>query len=533
MFARKNIFLLVFVLAVFFGVSRCGAPATPFRIIAGSGHTTFEPILKRFGQQHNVDIQMTYKGSLDIMYLLESGKLEYDAIWDGDSLWTTMGDTQHLIKDRESIMRSPVVFGVKKPLAEKLGWTGGKEVSVQEILQGIEQENLRVMMTSATQSNSGASAYLGFLNAFANPTGALTAEDLQKPDVQAAVKKLLASIDRTSESSGYLRDLFPQVYDSFDAMFNYESHIIELNQKLVSSGREPLYLVYPTPGLGIADFPLSYVDHEDPQKQKIFDDLQTYLLSDAVQQEIAAKCRRVGKVGIDQVDANCFVRDWGADAARGTTPMRIPDTQVVRQALDLYQSVLRKPSFTVYALDFSGSMKGQGEQQLKQAMRTLLDQEQARRYLLQGAPDDVTLVLLFDDQIINYVELQNYVVTGNNPQDLNKLLGNIQGQQTRGGTNIYRPVGYALAFMKEKGVGERLPAIILMTDGKSNFNNGSLDDVKGAIASTGLENVPVYGITFGDADASQLHTIADLTHGRVFDGTKDLISAFRRAKGGN
>jgi Ca-activated chloride channel family protein len=87
--------------------------------------------------------------------------------------------------------------------------------------------------------------------------------------------------------------------------------------------------------------------------------------------------------------------------------------------------------------------------------------------------------------------------------------------------------------MKEKGVGERLPAIILMTDGKSNFNNGSLDDVKGAIASTGLENVPVYGITFGDADASQLHTIADLTHGRVFDGTKDLISAFRRAKGGN
>ena len=37
----------------------------------------------------------------------------------------------------------------------------------------------------------------------------------------------------------------------------------------------------------------------------------------------------------------------------------------------------RKPSFTVYALDFSGSMEGQGQQQLTKAMQTLLDQEEA------------------------------------------------------------------------------------------------------------------------------------------------------------
>jgi len=27
--------------------------------------------------------------------------------------------------------------------------------------------------------------------------------------------------------------------------------------------------------------------------------------------------------------------------------------------------------------------------------------------------------------------------------------------------------------------------------------------------------------------------LADLTHGRVFNGTKDLLSAFRQAKGNN
>ena len=496
MFTKKLWWVLAFGV-IFFLASRCNAPQTPFRIIAGSGHSSFEEILKRFGQQNNVDIQITYKGSLDIMQMLETGKLDYDAIWDGDSLWTTMGDTQHLIKNRESIMRSPIVFGVKKPLADKLGWTG-REVSVQEILQGIEQENMRVMMTSATQSNSGASAYLGFLYAFANPQGALTAEDLNKPEVRAAMKKLLGTIDRTSESSGYLRDLFATAYDSFDAMFNYESHIMELNKKLVQSNREPLYLVYPSPGLGIADFPLSYVDHGDAQKQKTFDALQKYLLSDSVQQEIAAKCRRVGKVGVDQVDANCFVSAWGADAARGTTPMRMPDTAVVWQALNLYQTALRKPSFTIYALDFSGSMSGEGEKQLKQAMSILLNQDKTSQYLLQASPDDVTMVIFFNNQTTGSGDLQNYAVTGNKPEDLDKLLSKIETQQTGGGTNIYQPVALALEYMKRKEIGDRLPAVILMTDGQS--NEGNIEQIKSAISSTGLENVPVYGITFGDAD---------------------------------
>jgi Ca-activated chloride channel family protein len=88
-----------------------------------------------------------------------------------------------------------------------------------------------------------------------------------------------------------------------------------------------------------------------------------------------------------------------------------------------------------------------------------------------------------------------------------------------------------LELLEWKGIGDRFPAIILMTDGRS--NEGSIQQVKDAIAKTGLDNVPIYGITFGDADKSQLDALAELTGGRVFDGTKDLISAFRAAKGNN
>lgn len=507
-----------------------GLSGAEFRIVAGSGHATFEPILKRFGQQEGVDISMTYKASLDIMSLLESGTIDYDAIWDADSLWTTMGDTHHLIKNRESIMRSPVVFGIKRPLAEKLGWIG-KDVSVQDILAAADREKLRLMMTSASQSNSGVSAYLGFLYAFARPNSVLTSSDLQNADVRASLKKILMTIDRTSESSGWLRDLFAKEYDRYDGMFNYESHIIEMNQKLVASGRQPIYIVYPTPGLGIADFPLSYIDHGEAEKETFFLDLQKYLLSPEVQRELAAKGRRTGKIAMTPqgADPTVFNPDWGVDLDWVITPLRLPDTPVIREALDLYQTILRKPSFTVYALDFSGSMSGEGEQQLKQAMGMLLDQQQARRYLLQGNVDDVTLVIPFDSGVRGIFGLPEHYA-GNDPAALKGMLRQVENNSANGGTDIYGPVVSAMRAMKNKGIGGRLPAIILMTDGRS---AGSILDVKQAIAETGLNNVPIYSITFGSADTTQLDSLAELTGGRVFDGTKDLVAAFRRAKGNN
>ena len=72
-------------------------------------------------------------------------------------------------------------------------------------------------------------------------------------------------------------------------MVNYECLIIQANQALEAEGREPLYAVYPTDGLTIADSPLAYVDQGDGQKEELFLSLQEYLLSDAVQSQISAQ----------------------------------------------------------------------------------------------------------------------------------------------------------------------------------------------------------------------------------------------------
>lgn len=61
------------------------------------------------------------------------------------------------------------------------------------------------------------------------------------------------------------------------------------------------------------------------------------------------------------------------------SPITMPSEQVLTKALNLYQTEFRKPSLNVYCLDFSGSMIGQGNEQLEEAMAQILIQENAKK----------------------------------------------------------------------------------------------------------------------------------------------------------
>lgn len=121
-------------------------------------------------------------------------------------------------------------------------------------------------MTSATQSNSGASAYIGFLYALLEKSDALTNDDLADPELKEQITKLLSGVERSSGSSGWLEDMY--LAGDYDAMVNYECLIIDANRQLSQTGREPLYAVYPYAGLSIADSPLGYLDHGSEKKEE-------------------------------------------------------------------------------------------------------------------------------------------------------------------------------------------------------------------------------------------------------------------------
>jgi Ca-activated chloride channel homolog len=170
-------------------------------IASGSENQALQPVIERYGREHGQNIRMEYLGSVEMMLQLESGALQADAVWPANSLWVELGDQKKQVKHSASIMRSPVVLGVKKSVAEKLGWVG-KEVQVQDILDAARSGKLRFMMSSASQSNSGASAYFGYLYAFAGSPEILSQADLQKPKVKEGIKGILSSVDRSAGSSG-------------------------------------------------------------------------------------------------------------------------------------------------------------------------------------------------------------------------------------------------------------------------------------------------------------------------------------------
>jgi Ca-activated chloride channel homolog len=499
-------------------------PAQEFKIVAGSENRTLEPVVQAFCKDRNFACVFDYQGSLDIGAMLAPGQTPaVDAVWPAASLWVDLYDTGRRVKNLRSISQSPVVLGVRLSKAKALGWID-RPVATKDIVEAVKAGQLRFLMTSATQSNSGASGYLAMLAVLAGEADVIEPADLLDPALRDSVKQLLSGIERSSGSSGWLKDLFlanrPDGSE-FDAMWNYESVLKEANDELARTGKEKLWAVYPADGVFVADSPLGFLDRgRGTAIETFFNDLQAHLLKPKIQAQIAGLGRRValpgGKSGAPEPD-------WNFDPGRLVTSVRTPAPEVIRAALVLYQEVLRPPSLTAFCLDYSGSMEGDGEAQLKEAMGFVLTPSAASEALVQWTPKDRILVLLFTSVVEQAMEGDG------SPESQSRLLAFVKDRKAAGGTDMYRCLTQAESWLAAQADRDAfLPAILVLTDGKS---EGSFDEF--AAAWRNGPPIPVFGVAFGDADEKQLDAVAELTRARVFDGRKDLRGAFRAARGYN
>lgn len=543
---RKNLMLILTLLlvlsAIFYSQNRPqeAAPSSgdfevtkysgdPLRIVAGSENKELEPILQEYADQHKINLRVDYLGSLDIMRQLQSGQVDYDAVWPASSIWLSLGDDHHLLKHAQTTSTTPIVFGIRQSLAEELGFVG-RDVYIQDIMEAIKAGRLNFAMTSATQSNSGASAYLGFLTAIAKSQGGLTMEDLQDPKTGDQIQQLLAGVNRSSGSSNWLVDLFMEA--DYDAMVNYEALIIQANKKISQTkDREPLHVVYPVDGLAISDSPLAYVDHGDRQKEEAFLDLQTYLLSDQAQNKIEQTGKRSRLGTVEQANRALFNPEWGIDLDRVISPIRWPNADVIKEALVLYQTQFKKPALTVYVLDFSGSMSGEGYRQMMQAMEEVLLPDKAKANLLQGTQKDISVVIPFAGNVYPVLATQG------NGQELVDLNNQVQALRLGGGTAMYEGIDEAIDQLTNpdgpyfKDLNHYTPAVVVLTDGQP---NGAMKfkELADHYHQAG-QDIPIFSILFGEAEEAKMKELAELSRARVFDGRKDLVNAFRQVKGYN
>ena len=229
-------------------------------------------------------------------------------------------------------------------------------------------------------------------------------------NLKSELISLFSGLDRSSGSEAFLEEMF--LKGSYDAVVTYEFSIININKQLVAKGEEPLYVLYPIDGVSISDSPLAYIDNKDEAKKLFFTELQEYILSSEGQAELASRGRRTWYGGINEnADKTVFNPEWGIDTTKYIVPVKYPSTAIIKQALGLYQTELRKPVHIVFGLDYSGSMQGDGIKQLRDAMEYILTESKASNDLLQFSSKDKITVIPFNGKIINEWSTDNGIDT--------------------------------------------------------------------------------------------------------------------------
>lgn len=526
---RKSQFLLVIVLFLIISLVSMIASSfneyintnyNSFKILMSSENSDLEDLIQNYFKKQGIKVKIDYAGTLDMMDKINNNDKYYDAIWSSNSIWLYMLDNPSIVTNSKSTSINPIVFGIKKSLAEKLGLTNG-EIYTRDILEKIKNKELNFIMSSATRTNTGASAYLGFLSTLAGNPEVLTTEHLNNETIKNDITSFLSGVERTSGSEEFLGELLNS--GNYNAVVSYESSLINLNKELVANNQEPFYLVYPVDGVTISDSPLAYINNGN-NKKEIFEDFQKYILSDEGQDKLAKLGRRVWYGGIsNDTDSKTFNKEWGIDTTKYLMPIKYPSKTVIKEALVLYQTEFRKPTHIVFCLDYSGSMYGDGNSQLVDAMEYILNYDTASKNMLQFSYKDKISIIPFNTGVYGPYTTDNGTV-------VDSLLKLIKDIEPSGSTNIYGSLNKAIETLKDENSNDYNLSVILMTDGHGNI--GSFSGFKNNYININ-KDIPIYGILFGDADDNQLLEISKLTGAKVFDGKNNLLEAFKEVRGYN
>ena len=489
--------------------------SSKFNLISSSENEILDDDIREFADKNDIDINIVYADTLDIMNKLNSGE-KYDAIWSANSLWVYR--TNISLSESKSMSINPVIFGIKKSKAESLGFVG-RDVKTKDILEAISNKKLKFSMSNPNSTNSGAVAYLGILSTLAGNPDVLTLEMLESSKLKNDMKTFFTGLERTSGDEDYLEELF--LNGDYEAVISYESSIININKKLVSEGKEPLYAIYPVDGVSISDSVLAYIDNKNDKKKEEFLKLQNYFLSNDGQKILEQAGRRTWYGGTtDKAPRDIFNPDWGIDTTKYISPIRYPSDEVINRALLMYQEELRKPIHVVFCLDYSGSMRGNGYKELINAMEYIFS-DQAKDDNIQFTYKDKIDILPFASDVKDRWSTDD-------GSDTDYLLDNIKSHEPSGSTALYSATIEALEILRKENSKYNV-SVILMTDGEANESENNYTSLRNYYEMNEL-NIPVFSITFGEADESELRSIATLTNGKVFNGKKDLVEAFREVR---
>ena len=518
---RRVAAALAVVVAVPLGLTACqfGA-ANTITVLAGSEVKDMQPVLDEMERATGVHLEFEYMGTLDgTEALLASGDdRPWEAAWFPSNRYLSLfPDGDRLEAASTSIMRSPVVLGVKPEAAARLGWTTAAQPSWQQVVDAVQAGTLSYGMTSPISSNSGFTTLVEAATALSGTGAVLQDADIAK--VTAPLSVFATGQRLAAGSSGWLADTFAASPDSVDGIFNYESVL----EGLVAAGT-PLQIVIPSDGVVTSDYPLTLLPNANDAQRANYDKAVAYLTQPEVQQRITELTHRRTSATPPSMDATVFELPF---------PARL---ETVQTLLGTWLANVKKPSNMTFAIDTSGSMSGGRMDDLRSALHVLSGKQQGSSAFLQFQPREHITYLEFGSAVKSTFQVDVPSDPAGYQSAMSQINSRIDGYTAGGNTNIYGTLQEAFTEASRGAGADRITSIVLFTDG-ANTTGPSADDFerwyRQNIAShPEASRIPVYVILFGEADREAMGQVANLTGGRTFDvADGKLAQVFKEIRG--
>ena len=493
-------------------------PDNTITILAGSELKDMEPLLDEIENETGIRLQLEYIGTLDGTEQLLNGA-DYDLGWFSHAGYLSLlQGVQGVSTTQEKTMLSPVVLGIKASKAQAFGWVDNPNVTWQDIADKASNGELKYAMTNPTASNSGFTALIGVASGLSGSSDALRSENIDLEAMQGFFKGQAL----TAGSSGWLAESYVNEQHTLDGMINYESVLLALNE----NGRlqEDLVLIYPQEGIITADYPLILLNEE---KREDYHTLVTFLRSPDFQEKLMRTTLRrpaVPGIALDGRIPNTLLIE-----------LPFPSTvDVIDNLLFSYLDEQRQPSHAYFVLDVSGSMKGEGLQELQKAMNNLtgVDNTLTGRFSRFRSREHVT-VLTFNDTVQS---INEFVIDDTNPDgaDMQQIRNFVNELYPYGNTAIYTSLleAYKQVQIDQQADPDHYYTIVLMSDGANTHGLNARDFENLYQALPADAQVRTFTVLFGEADEAAMQEIADITGGRMFDGKSESLGfIFKQIRG--
>lgn len=326
------------------------------------------------GKGNAISVKAIPMGSGDILEELLSGRQQPHLISPASAAFIKLGNAQSktktgkdLVSSTETLMLSPVVIAMWKPMAEAIGW-GKKPVGWSDILSLARNPKgwaaygrpqwgkFKFGHTHPEFSNSGLISLFAEVYAATGKVSGLTLSDVNKPTTAAYLDGIEQAVVHYGTSTGFFNSkMLANGPEYLSAAVLYESNVIE-SYNSEHDLPFPVVAIYPKEGTFWSDHPVGVVEadwvtaeHREAAKAYL-----KFLLDRAQQEKTLSYGFHPGDVSIQL--ASPLDTDHGIDPREPKTTLEVPSVEVMDAIIKLWHDH-KKLSNIILVFDTSGSMK--------------------------------------------------------------------------------------------------------------------------------------------------------------------------------